>query len=145
MNPKQECEQLLNSVLPVAKLMLKDHGEFYPYGGYMEPDGQIVHCGAKDESTDHPLSMDLIEVLRNTFREMALSNRCKAVALICDVRVSSPGSSEKRDAIQASLDHVDGYSVKVFFPYLVLNGQVVYGESYACRGDNDIFGKPIVQ
>lgn len=145
MNPKQECEELLNSVLAVARLMLKEHGEFYPYGGYMELDGEITHLGAKDESTDHPLSQDLIELLQNTFREMATNKQAKAVALICDVRVSSPGSDQKRDAIQACLDHVDGYSVKVYFPYQILDGEVLYGETYAHRGDDEIFGKPIVQ
>jgi len=51
--------------------MPKKYGEFYPYGGYMELDGEITHVGAKDESTDHPRSADMIEVLENTFRETA--------------------------------------------------------------------------
>jgi hypothetical protein len=41
MNGKKECEKLLNALLPLAERMLKEYGEFYPYGGYMKPSGEI--------------------------------------------------------------------------------------------------------
>jgi hypothetical protein len=30
MTPKQEAEDLMNEMLPVAKRMLREHGEFFP-------------------------------------------------------------------------------------------------------------------
>jgi hypothetical protein len=145
MNPKQECERLLDSVFPVAELLLKKQGTFYPFGGYMEPNGEITHVGAKDSDTDYPMSEDLIDLLRSSFREMAGTRKCKASALIIDVRVTPAGSNQKTDAIQACLDHVDGYSVEVFFPYRIVDGEVVFGETYACQGKYEIFGKPAIQ
>jgi hypothetical protein len=144
-NPKEESEALLNSVFPLAEQMLREYGEFYPYGGYMTPNGEIVHVGAKDADTDYPLSEDLIALLRTKFREMASARQCKIVALIYGVLVESAGSSRKADAIQACLDHVDGYSVEVFFPYQITNGKVVFGETYAHEGKHEIFGKPQIQ
>ena len=46
MNSKQDSETLTNAILPLAERMLTEHGEFYPFGGYMKPDGAIVHVGA---------------------------------------------------------------------------------------------------
>ena len=136
---KEESEELMNSVLPLAKEMLADYREFYPYGGYMKPDGEIVHVGAKDPDTDHPKSQYLIDLLQTSFQQLACDGKCKAVAIVCDVRVQPPGSHEKSDAIQVSLDHVDGYSVRVFLPYSFVNDEIVYGEIFASSGDNQIF------
>jgi hypothetical protein len=119
--------------------MLRQYGEFHPYGGYMKPDGEIVHVGAADPDTDRPKSKDMVYVLRNSFQEMASTNQCKAVAIMFDVAVNLPASSRKSDAIQACLDHVDGYSVEVFLPYTIVEDQVVYGETFAQKGRREIF------
>src|SRR5438552_820540 len=50
---KADCQALLDSVLPFAEQMLVNHGTFYPYGGAMRPDGQIVTVGGYD-GTEHP-------------------------------------------------------------------------------------------
>ena len=53
MKAKEECEELMNSLVPVAKMLLKEQGgEFLPFGGYMEPNGQIIHVGVEDPETD---------------------------------------------------------------------------------------------
>jgi hypothetical protein len=140
MNAKQESEKLINELLPLAEKMLKEYGEFYPYGGYMKLDGSIVDVGADDSDTNHPKSKDLIYVLRSSFREMASMNQCKAVAIVFNIAVSVPNSSRKSDAIQVCVEHVDGYSAEVFFPYQIGNNEIVYGEFFAQKGKRDIFG-----
>jgi hypothetical protein len=141
MNAKQESEKLMNAVLPLAEKMLIRHGEFYPYGGYLKPDGSIVDVGVEDLDTEHPKSRDLIYVLQNSFREMASTNRCKAVVLIFDVAVVLPDSNRRSDAIQVCVDHVDGYSAEVFFPYHIVNNRIVYEETFAQQGRHEIFGQ----
>ena len=81
MNGKQDCEQLMNAVLPLAKQMLQEFGPFYPYGTYMKPNGDIVDVGAKDEDTEFPKSTDLLHVLRDSFSELAEAGKCKATRL----------------------------------------------------------------
>ena len=139
MDAKQESEKLMNSVLPVAQKMLRDFGEFYPYGGYMELDGAIVHVGVQDPDTDYPKSMDMIDALRSTFQESARAKKCRAIAIVCDVALRSPKSDHKRDAIRVSLEHVKGYAVEVFFPYQIVNKEVVYGEIFAQQRKREIF------
>jgi hypothetical protein len=139
MNAKQESEKLMNAVLPLAEKMLREYGEFYPYGGYMKPDGSIVDVGANDSDTNHPKSKDLIYVLRSSFREMVSMNQCKAVAIVFDVAVNVPNSSRKSDAIQVCVDHIDGYSAEVFFPYQIINNEIVYEKTFAQEGKREIF------
>jgi hypothetical protein len=138
-DPKQDSETLMNAALPFAERMLRQYGEFYPFGAYMEPEGTIVDVGASDSETDRPKSKDLIFVLRSSFQEMARADQCKAVAIVFDVAVTLPGSSVKSDAIQVCIDHADGYSVEVFFPYQLIDDEIVYDETFARQGKHEIF------
>jgi hypothetical protein len=138
-NAKQECENLMNNLLPTAQNMLGTYREFYPYGGYIELDGQIRHVGVKDETTEYPQSEDMIAALEKLFLEMARANECKVTAIVCDVRVNVPSTDRKGDAIQVRLDHVDGYSMEVFFPYEIVKDEVRYGETFVYKGKGAIF------
>ena len=82
-------------MLPVAKKMLAEHGEFFPYGGYVKPDGEIVHVSAKDPTTDRPKSKDLITILQNSFQELVRNKQCKAIAIVYDVVVPLAQSNRK--------------------------------------------------
>jgi hypothetical protein len=139
MNPKEDSERLMNAILPVAERMLTQHGEFYPFGGYMKPDGAIVHVGAADSDTDRPKSKDLIYVLRSSFQEMARTSQCKATAIVLDVAVTLPKSNLKSDAIQFCVEHADGYSVEIFFPYQIIDNRIVYDQTFAQQGKLEIF------
>ena len=139
MTPKEEAEVLMNAILPVAERMLLRYGEFYPYGGYMKPDGTVAHIGANDPDTDRPKSKDLLYVLRSSLREMADGRRCKAVALVFNVSTTLPNSGQKSDAVQLSIEHEGGYSVEIFLPYRVTGGEVVYGETFVQQGKHEVF------
>ena len=139
MNAKEESEKLMNTLLPLAERMLRQYGEFYPYGGYMTPNGEIVDVGAKDPETNHPSSKDLVQVLRASFRQMARANKCKAAAIVFDVAVNMPNSNRKSDAIQVCVEHVQCYSAEVFFPYHIINNEIVYDATFAQEGEHAIF------
>jgi hypothetical protein len=139
MDAKRESERLMNALLPFAEKMLRQYGEFYPYGGYVKPDGSIVDVGASDEETDHPKSRDLIYVLRSSLREIAVSGECRATAVLFDVKVTLPQSDEKSDAIQLCIDHAEGYSVEVFVPYRIIGKDVVFGDIFAQAGKHEVF------
>jgi len=139
MQSKLEVEKLMNELVPFAKQMLAKHGEFYPFGGFIREGGQIVHVGVTDEETDMPKSSDQVFLLKEDFREKARNGECRAVGIVIDVRITPPGSSEKSDAIQISLDHQSGYSADVFYPYKKVHGSITYGAIFAQQGDGDIF------
>ncbi|MGH8020201.1 MAG: hypothetical protein ACREIA_18370 [Opitutaceae bacterium] len=139
MTAKQEVEKLMNDLVPFAKRMLSERGEFYPFGGYVKREGGIVHVGAEQVGTDQPKSADLFLLLKQSFQEKARNDECRATAILADVRIVPPGSSQKSDAIQVSLDHKDGYTAEVFYPYRRENGGIVYESIFAQKGDGDIF------
>ena len=46
----------------------------------------------------------MIKTLQATFREQARNLECKAVAIVCDVRLKPPKNAAEEEAIQVSLD-----------------------------------------
>ncbi|HEY1184229.1 MAG TPA: hypothetical protein VGE89_08590 [Bryobacteraceae bacterium] len=129
----------MSAILPLAEKMLRRYGEFYPYGGYMKLDGTVVEVGAADPDADHPKSKDVIYLLRSSLRDMARSNQCKAVAVVFDVTVTLPNSNRRSDAIQVCVEHSDHYSAEVFFPYQLIENELVYGETFAQQGKVEVF------
>lgn len=139
--PREESEALMNDLLPLAKRMLEEHGEFFPYAGFMRPGGEIVHVGGKIEGTERPGSESLIELLRSRLMANVLSGCCKATAIIFDVRVTPPGEVEKSDAIQVCVDHAAGFSAEVFLPYSISDAsRLTFGQMFAQKGDGRMFG-----
>lgn len=136
---KDDAEILLNAVLPFAEKMLSEHSEFYPYGAAMSPDGQIASVAGYD-GRERPPSQDIVEPIRREFRKDARNGKYKATAIVYDVLVNVPGSPERIDAIAVAIDHLENHSTIVFFPYAVTDGAVEFGELFANRGDDSIFG-----
>jgi hypothetical protein len=137
-DPKSEAEELMNALLPFGRQMLERYGEFIPYGGAMKSDGEIVSIAGYD-GDEQPLSQDIIDLLKDSYRLAARNGEYKATSIFYDVRVIPPGSEEKTDAIAVALDHKDNYSVIVLFPYKLDGSIVQFGEVFAEAGADDIF------
>ncbi len=140
-SPKDECETLMNAVLPFTEQMLTAHREFYPFGGAMKPSGEIVQVGGRT-SGEHPPSQEVIDILESGFRKAAAIGQYKATALVVDMRIVPPGKSSKQDGVAVRLDHRDGYSAAVVFPYTFSDdGKVVFEQPFAAAGENRIFSR----
>jgi hypothetical protein len=140
MSVKQECEELMNELLPFAKRMLDEYREFHPFGGTLSSWGEIVHVGASIDDQDFSSGTTLRDVMKKSFRDDADVGKFRAAAIVCDVRVQAPGEPDVRDAIQVEIDHRDGYSAVVFFPYTFSAAGVLSVEPpFASKGTNRIF------
>jgi hypothetical protein len=137
---KADAEKIMQAMLPFAKRMLEEYGEFLPYGAAMTSNGEVVSVAGHD-GREKPPSQDIIGLLRDSFRASAKSRKYKATGIFFNVRVVAPGSSETTDAIAIALDHQENYSVVVYIPYKLVSGKVQYGEIFATAGANDIFIK----
>ncbi len=137
---KEECEELMNAVVPLAEQMLSQHREFYPFGGAMDSTGALVAVGGYT-GDEHPPSADVIAVLEEGFQRAAKEGKYKATALVVDMLVVPPGKATKQDAIAVRLDHRDGYSVVVVFPYVIGPGGAVLDAPYAVAGEQRIFAR----
>ena len=69
----------------------------------------------------------------------------RAAGMACDVRVFTPDSGEKTDAIRCSLEHMLGESVDIFVPYRKDGSQFVYGERFSWIRDGRFFPRHPIQ
>ena len=75
-----DLNQLLNSLLPFAKRLLAEHGEFYPLEA-RKPNGEIVAVGAYD-GDEHPPSQNLIDFMTQAFSQQAKTGELRAAAIV---------------------------------------------------------------
>ena len=140
--PKADCEAVMNFGLPLAQQMLRQRGEFLPFGTAMRPNGEIVCVGAYDGRAVPSLAgsfTDLIGALKEAFTAGARRQEYMATALFYEVAITAAASGERVDAVAASLNHRDGYSVVVLLPFRVEDDNVVFDTPLAHRDEADIF------
>jgi hypothetical protein len=120
--------------------MLREHGEFYPFGAVMTSNGEIRQVGAKMEDDDHPPSQPLIDLLTEAFRKQAKKGELRAAGICYDVLTVSPGEIQKRDAVCCCLEHYLGETVDVFVPYTkTADGGIEYGVIFAAKRTGQFF------
>jgi hypothetical protein len=135
----EDLNLLMNELLPFAKQMLATHGEFFPFGGYVDVRGRITHVGGST-GEEQPPSQAVIDVINGVLRERAERGEIRASGICVDVLTIPPGEAQKRDAVSVRLEHVNGESVIVFLPYRAAPaGGYEYGELFAIRGGHDVF------
>jgi hypothetical protein len=139
MAAKQECEALMNALMPFAEKMLaKDRG-FLPFGASMSASGQVaVAMGAP--TNEHADANELISTIERGFRDGAKKGQLKAVGIAVDVRIVPPGKLAKQDAVEIRLEHRDGYSVRIIFPYsFAEEGELKVEAPFATAGTGSVF------
>jgi len=136
---KAELEKLLAAALPFAEQMLTKHGEFFPYGATMDPQGKITNVGGYT-GDEHPKSTEVIGLLKAAYRRDGEGGKIMACALVYDIRTIPPGQTEKTDAVAVDLDHRDGLSVVMAYPYKIgADKKVQFGTAFAMKGAGEIF------
>ena len=137
--PKEEAQQLVDVLLPLAEsFLIKQNGEFFPFGAQLNMDGKIVHLGASD-GTEHPPSNVLIGLMRQALSSQAKAGTLRCSAIAYDAKVLPPGAEEKTDAVVIELEHRSGYNVTVIFPYKFAPHRVAFSAPYAAKGAHHIF------
>jgi hypothetical protein len=122
--------------------MLREYGEFYPFGAIMSSSGEIRHVGAKMEDDDHPPSEGLIHLLTETFKKQAAKGELRTAGICYDALTVPPGEDQKRDAVCCGIEHYSGETTDVFVPYVkTVNGDVQYGEIFAAKRTAQFFCK----
>ncbi len=136
---RPDLDALLNVLLPFARQMLAKHGEFFPHAAAMTVEGQVKLVDAYD-GNEHPKSQAVLDMLHAGLREEAQKAEIRAAGVCFDVRAQPLGRSEKTDAIQVNLEHVDGEAISVFLPYKKsIFGRLKYGDLFATPGPQVLF------
>ena len=127
---KADLEALLKEGMPFAEKMLREHGEFHPFGVVMTRAGEIAHV-ASWSGEELPPGAKVVGELVAAFRTQA--SELAATAIFRNVTVRPSTGGEPADAIEAGLEHVLGYSVNVFYPYHLGPGSELRVEpAFAC-------------
>jgi hypothetical protein len=138
---REEGDKLLNALLPFAQQMLAKHGEFHPFGAFLNEKGEVVLLAAYD-GNEHPPAKELIEMMVEAVRKDALPKGYLAVGICFDVLVTPPEKTGKTDAIQVAIEYADGGAVGVYLPYKKnWFGKVRYGEIFASAAEPRVFTK----
>jgi hypothetical protein len=135
--PKEEIEQLLNYLLPLAERMLSQHGEFHPYAATMDAGGDVQAVSAAAD--ERPDVGELLLALHAELREQASQGAIRASGIAADVTLTDPDSGEETDAVQLELDHADTDAVDVYVPYETGTEGIQFGELVAAPGQAPIF------
>lgn len=122
MDVKRQTETLMNELVAFAEKMLGTHGEFHPFGGYLDKESNVVHVGVRagEEGTSPQARVD---ALTDSFASVVQENGALAFGIVTNVSLSEDG--ENVDAIRVFLEHSSGYCADVFFHYKMMNDQAV--------------------
>ena len=104
---------LFETLLRMAKHLLKEQNAFLPIGAIVTQDGKPAHVGASP-SDEQPGARITLELLESGLRNMAAKGTCRAAGVALDARLKS---GDWKDAICMTLEETGGKSQGVIVPY----------------------------
>jgi hypothetical protein len=135
---QEHCDKLINALFPFAQQMLARAGTFYPFGAFINADGQVESVAGYNGS-EHPQPREIIDLITGGFRQRVADRTCRAVGICVDVRFVPPGQTEKVDAALASLEDATG-GLNVYLPYRKQpDGRIVYLDLVSMHAQQTIF------
>ncbi len=113
----EQLDELLTYCTDFAKLLLKDVGDFYPFGAVIGSDGKLTTVGGLDGS-ERPAPQDIYCLLVDRFKARALDGSIIAAALAANVDIPSKFKPPTPDGIRISLES-SIFSRFIYIPYSV--------------------------
>jgi len=136
---RENLEQVLNALIPFAKVELERMGHVVPAAGSLDAMGDIeLHMPRAGEGGT---TEEFVELLRVALRQGALSGEYRATGLLMEVRAERPSNGREVDAIAVHLE-APGESLMAFVPFhRDSDGGVEYGDVFFGPADPDAFAK----
>ncbi len=117
-------DQLLNALVPFGQQMLKEYGEFYPFGMYMNLKGEIIATG-ENLREGRPQSKLVIDSLIQIFQQK--KRNITAAGIAFDSTFEN-ANKESTNAISVQLEDSDR-AVLILIPYKKGDtGEIEYDE-----------------
>jgi hypothetical protein len=110
-----QLHELLTYCMDFAQIMLKESGEFYPFGAGLSPEGKVVAVGGHD-GNEYPKAQEIYHLLAEAFVFKAKSGKIFGAALAANVNVPEQYNSPSRDALRVHLE-TEGYARFIYVPY----------------------------
>jgi hypothetical protein len=106
---------LLELSLDFARQMIRDHGEFYPFGAALAPDLSPRMVGAYD-GDEHPDRRTVHPLLEQAFEADVAAGKYAAVAITADVNIPGEYEPTYPDGIRVYIEAA-GYCRYIYLPY----------------------------
>lgn len=129
---------LLNAMLPVAKELLEKHGTLQPFGRAVASTGGLLKLETESSGAP-PSTPEAVAALQKSMQAMAARGEIRASGVCFDALVGKPGSSDKREAICARLEHRTGEAIDAFLPYERRGAAIAYEALFAGAGEKVVF------
>lgn len=140
MYQKTDCEALMNALLPLAEQMLKELGDFYPFGATLSTDG-VVSLTPMNLQGSYRDTKDIMNDLIKTHSALAKEGYIKASGIAWNGKTQNADGKDS-DAIILSLEHKDGYAVLIGQPYKrKLFKRLVLSPIFSVEGKREVFAE----
>ena len=130
---------LLNPMLDFAKEQLEKHGEFLPFGAYLDSEDEL-RLAMLEEDVEASDADEYVWQLASCLAQSVGEGRDRAAVFCVNCRVLPPGYSEMSDALCIHFEDQLGERWDLFFPYRSNKDSTVeYQPWYYEYGDARIF------
>jgi hypothetical protein len=130
-DPRDHMNALLGLLLPFARDTIGEHGEVYPFGAAMLPDGEL-QAAATWEGEERPTAEQVLTTLRDGLRERASKGELLATGVVTAVTIED---GEYPLGIRVELEHRDVEPITCVVPYRETGDAYEYGEVVAFAGE----------
>ncbi|MCU0660173.1 MAG: hypothetical protein MUD00_00970 [Candidatus Pacebacteria bacterium] len=139
MNEKErtQLDKLLNALVPFAQKMLIQHGEFYPFGMYLNSKDEIVAV-ENDFLEKHPTPKEVIDSLMQSFQVKKQEHDLHAFGIAFNANLYA-GNTD--GAISIHLEDAENKVISATLPYKKNeSGEIMYKEMEFGNGENIVIG-----
>jgi hypothetical protein len=136
MDLKNHIIKIIDHCNSFAKEMLNEkEKEFFPFGVIINNTNELIPIAANPGKNDSPESQDVIDFLKDYFKQEFDSNKIKAFAIAYDVIVTDPENGRKSDALLVDMTHKEDINIPVYyFPYSWnSDDDLIFGKSYGIK------------
>ncbi len=113
----QHLEKALKYCNDFAVHMLNDAGEFYPFGAFIKPNGELVSVGGHI-GEEFPDTIELLNFLDKAMNSRLSKGEAIATALAVNVNIPPKFSVEHNDGIKVTLKAND-FHRSIYTPYKI--------------------------
>jgi hypothetical protein len=134
---RNDYDSLLQALLPFAEQMLKEHGEFYPFGMAINGEGAVVAHAIQGEQ-EMPDPREIVAKLVSGLKAEASAGKIRAAGICSNGRIELHGKAT--DAIIATLECIGGEACRACVPYKKkFLGGYSLGDVIAGKAESRIF------
>jgi len=133
-------DRLAGTLLEVAKRRMTELGRFYPFGGAINHNDEVVEVNFNPPGEGRPVQ-EYIDHLQSRLAAGARGGEFTAAGLCLLGRAHVPPDKRVSETICLQL-YAPGESVNLYLPYERKEGKVKYGELFRTAGRGNWFATP---